>query len=492
MFRTLFSRLAAALVALSLALSVTLALVLESTHRSFHLEIEQRQHRRLAERLVARIGNGEAGLDATFEQIRMLELLNPEVAAYVLKADGTVIASSLASAGIKRPKVSIAPILAFLQGPAAWPLLGDDPATERGQALFSAARMGPPLPGRILYVVLGSAQTELSAVAAGDRSYSLREALWLTLANVAIAFIAALVAAAIVVHPVTRLRRAMETFNASRFAAGTRYHAGPGRSVRHEVDRLGEIFDSMADRISTQIESLQRSDEARRELYAGISHDLQTPVTALHGYVETLTLKDGALSPVQRMHYLEILNRQTMQLGELIDQVTDLARLEMPELRLQLQDIRSEELLQHVIDDLRPLIEEKGLTMEWTTVAPLPSVKGDADLLRRALANVLLNAVQITPRDGTIGIQVTASADETLDVTVTDTGPGMRGEEIQRLFEPGYRSSPAVRRGSPGMGLGLAIARKVVELHGGTLSASNVGRGGAAFRITLPTQRAPA
>ncbi|OGA64222.1 MAG: hypothetical protein A3G81_25145 [Betaproteobacteria bacterium RIFCSPLOWO2_12_FULL_65_14] len=483
MFSTLFARLAAALVALSLVLSAALVLVLRSSHQSFHLEVEQRLHQQLARRLADRIADDEKTLEAVFAHVRELATLNPVLAAYVVDVDGNIVASSRPRAEIRRSRVSVAPILDFVKGPAAWPLLGDDPASERGKAVFSAASVTAPPQNRFLYVVLGSTDGRQAAIAAGERSHSLREALELALANVAAALLATLVVVRVFTRPVRRLRRAMEAFDQSGFAGTARYHAQGRQVVRDEIDRLGAIFDSMADRIAMQIGSLRRSDEARREMYANISHDLQTPLTALRGYVDTLLMKDGTLSAAQRRRFLDILSSQTQQLADLVEQVVDLARLEAPELRLQSHEIRIERLLERIVEELRPLLEKKGLHLRLETAVVDP-VRGDEALLRRALNNVILNAIQAAPEASEIGIRAGNESGNNVAVVVSDRGPGLSSEQIPRVFNRHYRGS---RDAAPGMGLGLAIARKVVELHGGDITAGNAEGGGAQFRITLPS-----
>lgn len=492
MFRTLFGRLSAALIALSLVLSVALAVVLQSSHRSFHLEKEQRLHQNLAARLAARVDGAEADLDTTFERIGELRLLNPALAAYALTADGVVVKASLPKADLKRNQVSVAPVVEFIRGPAAWPLLGDDPSAERGKAVFSAARMTKPAPAEFLYVVLGQVEAHGSLFAPAERSYSLREALVLTLANVLAALIATLVMVGFITRPLRRLGNVMEAFDASKFSGAARYGAAHRSSpVRGEIDRLGEIFDSMADRITRQIASLHRSDEARRDLYANVAHDLEAPLTAVHGYVETLLMKDDALSAEDRRRYLGIVRRQTEQLRELIDQIADLGRLETPELELHKQEISLGKLLEQIVEDLRPLLDEKQLRVRFHIDAPVPPIMGDAGLLRRAFANVAVNAVQVAPPRSEIGIGILETPPEHVAIIIADEGPGLSSEDMRRMFEPHYRGLHNVRSGSPGTGLGLAIARKVLELHGGTITGSNVGGGGAQFRLTLKKNGRP-
>lgn len=483
MFRTLFARLAGALVAVGAVLSLALVGVLQSSHHAFHLELEQKQQRDLAARLVSAAQASDSSLEGIFEQIRSLAVLNPIIAGYAVEADGSISASSRPVAELKRRRVATVPILEFVRGQAAWPLLGEDPAAADSKVIFSAAPLNTGT--RYLYVVVGNADESQPLNQGADRPYALREAVWLTLANVAAALVAALVVIAAIIRPVRRLRGAMEAFDASKPSGSARYRAGKGRTARGEIDRLGEIFDSMADRIAAQMDALRRADEGRRELYASISHDLQTPLTSLHGYVQTLLMKNDALPPAQRRRYLEILERQTQQLRELIDQITDLARLETPEPRLQQERIEIERLLQQIAEDLRPLIEDKALGLTWDGPKSPITLRGDRGLLRRALANIVINAIQAAPRETQVRIHILLDGGNAV-ISIMDKGPGLQAGETERILEPYYRGARPGGPGSPGLGLGLAIAHKVIALHRGSLFASNLPEGGALVRVTLP------
>ena len=482
MLRTLFARLSAALILVSLALSFGLVAVLQWSHEAFHLELEQRQHRHLAATLLAAAPESETPFEDAFQRLRQLNILNPAIAGYAVEPDGAITASSTGVSNRARTAVAVAPIVEFIHGPKAWPLLGQDPAKKDGQAIFSAAAVGAGQ--RYLYVVLGSAGNGEPDPGA-ERPYALRDAVWLTLGNVAAALLAALVVVAAITRPLRRLRRAMVAFDASKLAGNIRYRQEKVRAAPDEIDRLGEIFDTMADRIAAQMDSLRRMDAARRELYANVSHDLQTPLTSLKGYVQTLLIKNGALSSDQRRRYLEIVERQTEQLRELVNQITDLARLETPELRLQQERVELAQLLRQIVENLKPLSDEKALNIVLDLSAGLATFLGDPNLLRRALTNILLNALQAAPQATEVHIEAMHDQANVV-INVVDAGPGLRAGDNRRIFEPHYRGWGEARPGSPGMGLGLAIASRIIELHGGEVSASNVPDAGALVRIVLP------
>lgn len=489
MFLTLFAKLATAIVAVSVMLSVALAVVLESSHEIFHLELQQQLFRPLAALLLSDANAGSASkpdLEQVLERVRQLSILNRGIAAFLVGPDGAVLRSSRRHEELRRSAIAIEPILRFIEGPRKWPLTGEDPLSDSGRTIFSAARIEPPSHGaRFLYIVLNSAAAGgPSAVIPAERSYSLQDALWLTLGNIAAAFLAALAVVRIITRPVTRLRQAMETFDRSQFTAGARYGANRRRWVRDEIDRLGEIFDSMAERIAAQLESLRRSDEIRRELFANISHDLRTPLTAVQGYVDTLLAKQN-LSDADRTMYLRIVQRQAGQLSSLVDQAMDLARLDAPEMQPSLGDFSLDELASDVVAEMRPLLDRKELQVPIEAPSTPLRITGDANLVGRALRNLLANAIRVSPNGGSIRVRVAANP-ANADVTISDQGPGVPAEEIEHIFGRFYRGADA---GANSVGLGLAIVRRIVELHAGSISVENRAEGGATFRLTFPRSR---
>ena len=488
MFPTLFAKLAAALVGLGVILSITLAILLESSHDRFHLEVHQQLFEPLAAQLLAEAqaeGAIQPDLDALLNRVRQLAILNPKIAAFLLDANGKVLRSSRPAEELRRSTVRIEPIIQFISGPEKWPLLGEDPLSESGRTIFSAAAVEPPTQGAgFLYVVVDSPYEEKSALFPTERSYSLEDALWLTLGNIAAGLVAALVVIRIITKPVTRLRRTMEAFDRSQFTASVRYRADRPRWLRDEIDRLGEIFDAMAERIAAQIEALRRTDEVRRELFANISHDLRTPLTAVRGYVHTLLTKQG-LPDAERRRFLEIVQRQTAQLSRLVEQVMELARLDAPMMQLDLEEFALDELAFEAIADMRPLLEQKGIKADVTRGRSTIRISADAALVRRALKNIVDNAIRVSPHGSTMEMSIDAGSTYA-EICVSDQGPGIPVDEIEHIFRRFYRGAEQVETPSNGAGVGLAIVRRIVELHGGNVSVENRPQGGATFRLRLP------
>jgi signal transduction histidine kinase len=237
-----------------------------------------------------------------------------------------------------------------------------------------------------------------------------------------------------------------------------------------EIDRLAASFNAMA-------ASIEELFDARRELVAWASHDLRTPIASLQAMVEAL--EDGLAPPE---HYLPSLRAQVRALSILVDDLFELAQIDAGQLRLELRDVRVE----NVVDSALQLLEPDALARRVGLAA---NVEGAAaanaapEKIERVLYNLLTNALRHTPSDGTIDVHARRLGDEVL-IQVADTGEGLSEEAAERMFERFWRADRA--RSSAGAGLGLAIARGIVEAHGGRIWAENLAQGGAQISFTLP------
>lgn len=484
-FLSLFTKLALTLVALSVLLSLALATVLEASHKAFHLELHQQLFRALANQLLSETttAGGEPDVERLFARVRQLDITSPGLAAYIVSPAGVVSKASRPSEELRRRSIAVQPIRQFIQGPARWPLMGDDPLSETRRTIFSAAPAGTR--GEFLYVILdSSADGERKQLFPAERAYSTRDALWLTLGNVVAALFAALAAVWFITKPITRLRKAMDSFSSSSFE-GPWQRLHERKLLRDEIDQLAEIFDAMAARIAAQIDSLRRADQVRRELFANISHDLRTPLTAVHGYAERLIAKKN-LPEAERAKYLEIIRRHAAELASLVDQIMEIAKLDAPEMRPNLAQVRVDELVYEVVSELQPLAEEKDLKVK-TACADL-SMRGDADLIRRALHNLLDNAFRESPAGESVEISLSALADRSLEIAISDRGPGIPEEELEQIFRRFYRGRGPDAGSRSGGGLGLPIVRRIAEIHGGSVSVENRTGRGTTFRIIFPPE----
>lgn len=246
---------------------------------------------------------------------------------------------------------------------------------------------------------------------------------------------------------------------------------------RHdEIGELARDFDRMARRVSTVIST-------QRQLLRDVSHELRSPLARLHVAVE-LASEDA---PAQTNHALDRVRREADRLEELIGQLLALARLESGAVEQERIDVDLAETVKAIADDAQFEAAGKGRHVKLVTCDRC-STHGVPSLIRSAIDNVVRNAIDFTPENGTVEIALTASGDGTATVSVRDHGPGVPPDALSHIFEPFFRAVSSGSRGRTGTGLGLAITDRAVRLHRGTIEATNAEGGGLLMRITLPLQ----
>ena len=250
--------------------------------------------------------------------------------------------------------------------------------------------------------------------------------------------------------PLRALKQAVERFGRGDFSA----RAGSARA--DELGDLARTFDQMAERIQSLV-------EAERRLLQDISHELRSPLARLGVAVELARGKN-------REAALDRIQREADRLNELVGQLLELARVEGDPSLLRRQEFQLDELVRAVADDVGFEAQARGCRIE-TSGCTRARLAGQPELLRRAVENVLRNAVRYAP-EGT-AVDVGLEAGPPVRVRVRDHGPGAPEESLPRLFDAFYRVEPDRDRRSGGTGLGLSIARRAVELHGGRIRALN-------------------
>ncbi len=250
-----------------------------------------------------------------------------------------------------------------------------------------------------------------------------------------------------------------------------------------EFSRVCDDFNEMAFRLRQSVTLTQQHERSRRELMAGISHDLRSPLTSIQAYVEGL-LDGVASTPEMQRRYLTTIKSKAEDIDRMVRQIFLFSKMELDDypyapviLRL---DGEIEELLQSVGEEYA----EKGLKIE--TELTHASVRADPELLRRVLLNITENALKYKTKPvGTLRISLAAD-EKRCRLVLADDGPGVPPEQHARLFDAFYRSDPARREPCRGSGLGLSIAENAVRRMGGTISAGSSALGGLAIEIDLP------
>ncbi len=247
------------------------------------------------------------------------------------------------------------------------------------------------------------------------------------------------------------------------------------------------------EQLGTALAELERLKDAleaenvylRRDLIANVSHDLRTPLVSLRGYLEILCAKGDSLPLATRSGYLEIALRQSEHLATLIDELFELAKLDFKGLKLDRETFQFAELASDVLQKFRLAAEGKQVTLRLDAPAALPLVHADLGLIERVLDNLIGNALRHTPGGGSVSVRVRSDGARVI-VSVVDTGSGIPTEDLPFVFERFYRADKSRNRACGGAGLGLAIARRIVELHGSDISVESAVAAGSCFSFSLP------
>ena len=230
-------------------------------------------------------------------------------------------------------------------------------------------------------------------------------------------------------------------------------------------------------------------EEARRELIADISHDLRTPLVAMRGYLELLVAGADQLSVEDRKRYAAIALRQSEHLGRLVDDLFELAKLDFRGMVLDCEAFAVGELASDVVQKFALAAAARGVALTLDVATETPPLEADLRLVERVLENLVGNAIGHTPAGGKVEVRM-APAGTAVRVQVVDTGAGIAAEDLPRVFDRHYRgAAPGDGDAAEGAGLGLAIARKIVELHGGSIRVESEPGRGSRFVVELPSRR---
>lgn len=256
-------------------------------------------------------------------------------------------------------------------------------------------------------------------------------------------------------------------------------------SRRDEFAPICDDFNVMAEHIQRLIQRQQKDEESRKELLAGISHDLRTPLTSIKAYVEGLL--DGVAEdyPAQ-LRYLSIIRQKAVDIDEIVDKLFLFSKLEIGEFPFYHERMDIGDELAAMADSINEESAQSGMTMVLAEQPRDLYVYADPVQLQGALTNILDNSRKYKQKErGTITVDVRDDGD-TVTIRLTDDGPGVPEESLERLFDVFYRSDPSRQNPSKGSGLGLAITAKIMNRMGGSIRAENAPEGGLCILLTLP------
>lgn len=358
-------------------------------------------------------------------------------------------------------------------------VLAGETLVKRGSNQFFGAEVitvavpikkGGPVSGAVLVY------TPLAPIQANLRSIE-EAVIYSLLLGIAASTLLALLFSRSVTRPILRINEV------ARAMAGGDYSLKVPVRPDNELGVLADSIDTLSGQLREKMETIERIDATRRNFVASVSHELRTPLTIMQGYTEALM--DGmARDDRQREKYLMNIHEETLRLRRLVDDLLDLRRLEsgMISMRMDRADISG--MIESVAGQINQAQSEKKVTVTVHLPGEKLMARGDPDRIRQVLINLVDNAVRFSPENGEV--KVSGDRDgEIVRVLVTDQGPGLTGEEKKLVWDRFYRADSSRAGRDSGSGMGLAIARQIIDLHGGKIGIESSQGQGSTFWFTL-------
>ncbi len=361
----------------------------------------------------------------------------------------------------------IQPLLASAGGEGRWVALRD------GSGSLIAAS-GPEMAGEVEETVLPTGYRAWNVVVREPKSSvyaplaEVRQQAWIWLGvGAGLALLLALMVSAHLVRPISTLTLAAEAMRQGDMSARS--------AIRRpdEIGRLASAFDQMA-------EALQALDHAKNEFLSHVSHELRTPLTSMQ--LSVANLLDGTVGrpSEEQSRALARIRSDVDRLIRMVNELLDIARIEAGKVSLRKIDVDLSQVTRDCVERLDGMAKQRGVTLSIQANGPVKRTC-DSERLQQVILNLVDNAIKFTPPGGTVSVRVEGGR-----ISVRDTGIGIPPDQLDRIFEPFHQVPQSDGSKHAGAGLGLAIARKLVALHGGTLSATSVPGNGSEFSVELP------
>ncbi len=431
-----------------------------------------------------REGVNRAGADKVFFHAMVT---NPSAEVYLLDSTGRIELYHAPDEQIKRKRVDLAPVHQYIRSHGTLFIKGDNPKNEHEQTIFSAASVIKN--GRLLgyvYVILTS--TDYGSITAVLRqNYVLQ---W-GISTLLITLLAALTIGLLAFYRLTKnlsyVIAQVRQFQTGNLA--TRIRVEPDS----ELTPLADTFNDMATTLTRNIDDLRQAEQLRRNLVASVSHDLRTPIAAIHGYAETLVLKT-TLPDAEKLEYAGIILQSTGRLVKLVNELFELSKLEARETQPHHEPFALAEMLTEMVAKVRLMAQQKQLAFTCEDCQNPALCYADIGMMERVLQNLIENAIRYTPNGGFIRVKLVTTP---TGITVfVENSTRLLSEPIQAYLQTDHAASDATASRPAGAGLGLAIVRKILGLHDAQLHTdihTDIQNGHTIrFTFSLPTFQLPA
>jgi signal transduction histidine kinase len=253
-----------------------------------------------------------------------------------------------------------------------------------------------------------------------------------------------------------------------------------------ELSELSVSFNSMADTLVQNLEEIKKADKMRRELVANVSHDLRSPLASIQGYLETIEMKGEEIDKSEMKEYMRTVLGNTQKLNQMIEDLFELTKLDTDNIRPEIELISMAELVQDLVLQFKPIAKKKNILLN-ANFEEIPNVLIEADMrmMSRALTNLIDNAIKHTPSGGSVSVTSVKNGKD-IELEISDTGSGISEEDLPHIFDRFYQVDKS-RSANNGAGLGLAIAQKILTLHGAEVSVTSRIDSGTTFKVLFPS-----
>ncbi|MCF0069680.1 HAMP domain-containing histidine kinase [Dyadobacter sp. CY261] len=480
----LFWKISAVFAGLLLVLALVFVLIGSRFSKTYYMAAHQQLYGDIAGHLATftqPIKNGRPDTTVTHDIIHSTMVANPSVEVYLLDTLGNITDYVVPQATVQMNKVDMSKVKQWLVSESGKRPLGDNPKRSGEESIFSAAPVleNGKLAGYVYAVLASEKQKEILGALNDDLYFRL--ALYIFFAALLGAFVVGVVTFFLITDSICSIAGVFKKFQEGDYGARINGYAKGNLGV------LTSTFNEMADVIVDNFEKVTATDRLRQELIANVSHDLRTPLSIMQGYTETLMIKRDSLSRIEADRYLSIVHEGTKKLAGMVDQLFQYSKLEANVVAPQKEFFPIGELVSDIVSAYQLKVQERNIILKFDVTGTLPAVFADISLTERVFQNLLDNAIKFTPDGGQISIALAQTGDS-VTTRVSDTGVGIAREYQEQIFER-YKQADLHASQGKGMGLGLAIVRKILELHQSSIRVFSERGTGAIFEFALPTSR---
>ena len=480
--KSLYWRISLSFLLILLLLGLAYILITAVAADRYFKETTQRLNAHVAESMLQEVTpfiDGQVNEEAVGKIMHSMMAVNPSLEVYLVDTEGVILWFVVFAKDVKLNRINLEPVKKFIDNNGSGYVLGDDPRNPGKSTIFSTTevRENGVLRGYV-YMVLASEQYDTI-------TSNLVSSYWLRIGTNAfiLTLLAAFTIGLVLIWLVTKnLRVVINTFK--QFEEGNLNARIPEKQMKGELAVLSRNFNNMADTILRNIDELKEVDSLRRELIANVSHDLRSPLAVIHGYIETLMIKEDKISTEERRKYLQIILDGSDRLKNLVADLFELSKLDANQIKLQKEKFFIHELIADAAQHHQILAEKKSISIDAEISRSLPMVEADIKLMERVIQNLLSNAIQYTPENGKVKIKV-KKLEHAVAIEMENTGEGISENDLPHIFDRYYKVSKE-KSGIEGTGLGLAIVKKILDLHQIPIHVkSNVGEF-TSFSFSMP------